>query len=96
PDIDIVEVFNSRSLMPFSSLRARRFAERHRLLQSAGSDAHHPSGIGRAYVEMPEFEDSQGFLRALDQGQIFGRGSGLRVHLASAWTRFQSRFREKD
>ncbi len=92
-DTDIVEVLNSRSLMPFSSLRARRFARRHSLLRSAGSDAHHPYEVGRAYVEMPEFEDGSSFLAALGQGRIFGRNSGPWVHLASAWSRSRSNLR---
>ena len=86
PDIDIVEVFNARALpLGFSGRKASRFAEEHGLLCSAGSDAHTAREIGRAYVEIPEFNSSEEFCSALAQGRIFGHRSSPLVHFASAW-----------
>lgn len=75
--IDIIEVFNARSLGQNFSEGARRFAAAHGLLQSAGSDAHSPREIGYTYVEMPPFNGPEAFKTALRQGRIFGRRNGL-------------------
>ena len=85
PYIDIIEVFNSRVIFARHCARAVLFAETHGLLASAGSDAHTIHEIGNAYVEMPEFDDRDGFCLALAQGRIVGRRSGIGVHLRSKW-----------
>ncbi|MFC2000369.1 PHP domain-containing protein [Chloroflexota bacterium] len=84
--VDVVEVYNARALPIISSDRkARRFAQQHGLLCSAGSDAHTPGEIGHAYVEMPEFSTSEEFRVALAQGMIRGRRSCPTVHALSMW-----------
>ncbi|MFH1485404.1 MAG: PHP domain-containing protein [Chloroflexota bacterium] len=81
--IDILEVFNSRTTLLRDSERARRFAEAHGLLMSAGSDAHTLGEIGGAYVEMPEFSNRDEFCKALAHGDVVGRRASPLVHLAS-------------
>ena len=92
PQIDIVEVFNARSLFPGGSDKARLLAQKHNKLASAGSDAHIASEVGRAYVEMPDFNDNNEFLMALAKGKIFGRRSNPVVHFASTWARLRKSF----
>lgn len=75
--IDIIEVFNARSLGRNFSEEARRFAAENGFLESAGSDAHSPREIGHTYVEMPPFDGPEAFKAALRQGRIFGRRNGL-------------------
>ena len=87
--VDIIEVFNSRNLFPNSSTKARRLAQHYGLAASAGSDAHTLAEIGKAYVEMPEFESSGDFLDSLSQGIIFGQKSSPLVHLASTWAKMR-------
>jgi len=87
--IDIIEVFNSRTLLPHSSTRAKIFAQKHSLAQSAGSDAHTPNEIGNAYVEMPEFNGKDEFLQALAKGKIFGHRSNPLLHFGSVWARLR-------
>lgn len=90
PHIDIIEVFNSRAMaLGMSNKKAKIFAEKHKLLCSAGSDAHIPHEIGHAYVEMPEFDGSEGFRTALAQGKIHGRRSCPLVHFPTMWTRYR-------
>lgn len=90
PYIDIIEVFNSRAMaLGMSNKKAKDFAEKHKLLCSAGSDAHIPHEIGHAYVEMPDFEGSDGFCTALAQGKIHGRRSCPLVHFPTMWTRYR-------
>jgi predicted metal-dependent phosphoesterase TrpH len=95
-DIDLMEVFNSRSPFPANSNKARAFAEKHGIPGSAGSDAHTVSEIGNAYVEMPEFDNKDEFLKALAQGRIQGKRSGLRVHFYSTWARFKKQLRKRE
>lgn len=89
PQVDIIEIFNSRNPFPNSSSKARRLAQDYGLAVSAGSDAHTLAEIGRAYVEMPEFGGPRDFLDSLSQGMIFGCRSSPLVHLASTWAKIR-------
>jgi predicted metal-dependent phosphoesterase TrpH len=91
PQIDIIEVFNSRVMVSGPNRKAQLFAQEHGLLCSAGSDAHIPHEIGRAYVEMPEFNGSDEFRAALAQGKIFGRRSCPLVHIPTMWLELKRR-----
>jgi hypothetical protein len=90
--VDIIEVFNSRTPFSNSSAKARRLALEHGKAASAGSDAHTIQEIGRAYVEMPEFNGPEDFLGCLSQGKIFGQRSSPLVHFASTWAKVRKRF----
>ena len=85
--VDIIEAFNSRT--PFSSgnAKAAKLARNSGKPASAGSDAHTLSEIGRAYVEMPDFDGIEDFLSSLAQGRIVGRKSSHLVHFHSTWAR---------
>jgi len=89
--IDIIEVFNARSIFPQASTKAQILAEKYGILKSAGSDAHTPQEIGNAYIEMPEFNGKDDFLKALAEGKIFGRRSNPLVHFGSIWARLKKR-----
>ena len=90
-DVDIIEVFNARSLSPGSSTRAAKLAQKYGKLASAGSDAHTLPEIGNAYVEMPRFNDKDEFLASLAKGKIFGNKSNPTAHFVSTWNRFKKR-----
>jgi len=90
--IDVIEVFNSRSPLPQPSTKALAFAHKHGIPVTAGSDAHTVYEIGNAYVEMPEFNGKDDFLRALERGRILGHRSNPLVHFASAWSRLRKQF----
>lgn len=89
--VDIIEVFNSRAPTRSSSAKAWQLAQKFELPASAGSDAHTLGEIGRAYVEMPQFNGPDDFLRALAQGRIVGRRSSPLIHFASTWARIRKR-----
>jgi predicted metal-dependent phosphoesterase TrpH len=90
-DIDLIEVLNSRSPLPANSNRARDFALKHGLPGGAGSDAHTVFEIGNAYVEMPDFNTKEEFLQAVAAGKIYGKRSGVFVHLFSGWARVKTK-----
>ena len=88
--IDIVEAFNSRSPLRSSSAKARAFAQRHGIAGSVGSDAHTLNEIGNAYVEMPEFNGKDDFLKALAKGRISGHRTNPLVHVRSTLSRLKT------
>jgi predicted metal-dependent phosphoesterase TrpH len=90
-DIDLMEVLNSRSPFPANSNKARDFAERHGIPGGAGSDAHTVYEIGNAYIEIPDFNTKDEFLKAVAQGKIHGKRSSVFVHCFSTWAKVKSK-----
>lgn len=87
--VDIIETFNSRTPSSHSNARAWKLAKEQGKAASAGSDAHTLGEIGRAYVEMPEFDGPDDFLNSLAQGKISGQKSSYLAHFASTWARIR-------
>ncbi len=81
--VDALEVLNSRSILGRGLALARLFAGKHCLAKMAGSDAHSPSEIGHAYLEMPQFEGRDDFLKAVARSKVCGGRSSPLVHLRS-------------
>ncbi len=90
--LDIIEVFNARSLLRRDSAKARAFAKKYGIPEIAGSDAHTLNEIGNTYMEIPEFNGRDDFLQALRKGTISRHRSGPLVHLSSTWTRLKKSF----
>ena len=88
--IDVIEVFNSRTLLYRSSAKAQAFAKKHGIPGSGGSDAHTPDEVGNTYVEMPEFKDRDDFLPALVEGKVTGYRTNPLTHIHSVLTRLKS------
>jgi len=72
--IDAVEVLNAKVSLSSLNRRAAEFAAEFDLPGGAGSDAHEPSALGAAFVEMPDFDDGdpQSFLASLRLGRAVG------------------------
>ncbi|MCX6771208.1 MAG: PHP domain-containing protein [Candidatus Micrarchaeota archaeon] len=83
--IGCVEVFNARVPMPSQNARAMAFALRNRLALLAGSDAHHPSEVGAAYVEFYG-------VSALDAASLVGAHRKIGGKSSSPFVRFYSRY----
>jgi len=90
-DFDMVEVLNSRSPLPANTDKAKAFAAAHHLPGGAGSDAHSYFEIGNAYIEIPDFNTSAEFLKAVAQGHIYGKRSGVFVHLFSGYAKVKGK-----
>jgi predicted metal-dependent phosphoesterase TrpH len=88
--VDVIETFNSRTPFTGSIRRAAMLAKEQGKAASAGSDAHTLGEIGRAYVQMPEFDGPAGFLSSLAQGHIFGQKSSYLAHFASTWAKIRN------
>ena len=90
--VDVIEVFNARSPLFRYSNKARSFARKYGLHETAGSDAHTLNEIGATYVEMPEFNGKEDFLQALRKGVVHRHRSSLFVHFNSTWAKIKNRF----
>jgi predicted metal-dependent phosphoesterase TrpH len=88
-DLDFIEIFNARTTFSADNRLARELAVRWGVPGSAGSDAHAPFEVGRAYVEMPPFAGPEDLLDCLAQGQVGGRLSSPLVHLFSAYAKLR-------
>ena len=68
--VDVLEVFNGRTLNPRANALALEAARAGKLIQGAGSDAHTPFEIGRTFVEIADFETPGELLENLRQGRL--------------------------
>ena len=73
--VDAIEVFNAKTSLGSLNRRANDYATHHGLLKGAGSDAHVPAALGAAYVEMPDFDGPNEFLRSLASAVVVGHYS---------------------
>ncbi|MDY6893231.1 MAG: PHP domain-containing protein [Chloroflexota bacterium] len=80
-DIDLVEVFNSRTIMQKDSKRALRLAQELGVPGTTGSDAHIVTEVGRSFVELPEFDNAEQFQQSLRNGKIFRSKTSTAIHL---------------
>ena len=85
PDIDAIEVYNSRCMLPQFNQEAQRFAEKHNLAGTAGSDAHTAFELGQSIMELEAFEGAEGLRSVIRRGVP-------RVRRSPAWVRFTSRY----
>jgi predicted metal-dependent phosphoesterase TrpH len=85
PEVDAIEVYNSRCMLPQFNEEARQFAERHHLAGTVGSDAHAAFELGNSLMEVEPFEDAEGLRRVIRKGVPH-------VRRAPAWARLISRY----
>jgi predicted metal-dependent phosphoesterase TrpH len=83
--VDAMEVFNAREAFTSDNVRAAEYARQHGIAGAVASDSHRPAEIGKAWIEMADFDSPVGFLSALREGTASGSLSGQVVHL---WTRY--------
>ena len=84
-EIDVFEVFNARLLRDTFNDEALRFAQKYRLLQGAGSDAHVLQGVGTGAVRMRRFEGPEEFLLSLRTAEILRRPKSLAYLQSLKW-----------
>ena len=92
--IDIIETFNARISRPHWNRAAAEWAEKHGIVQSAGSDAHTLEDIGSAWVEVEAREviTPQDLLEALEGGIPVGDWTHpLIAYLFKIWDRIRRR-----
>lgn len=79
--IDLIEVFNARSIFKKDDQQALELAINNHIAQIVGSDAHTKSEINCAYMEIDDFKNSDQFLQSIKNGRIIANKSPIWVHL---------------
>ena len=87
PDLDGMEVFNSRCILSRYNREAAAFAQRHHLAGLAGSDAHSLKEIGRAVVILPPFNNAEELRQALKSAELKSNLSSPFIHLVSTFAK---------
>ena len=87
--IDLVEVFNSRTLLGYYNRKALEFAKKFNKPMLVGSDAHTKWEIGNAYVEIDEFRSQQEFLNNLKGAKFTKRRTYLFNFLITFFVRLR-------
>ncbi|MDP1713963.1 MAG: PHP domain-containing protein [Anaerolineales bacterium] len=85
PQVDAIEVYNSRCMLPRFNRRAREFAEKHNLAGTVGSDAHAAFEVGRSLMSLDQFEGPQGLRKVIRQAKVRLKWSPWWFHLISSY-----------
>lgn len=92
PEVDAIEVYNSRCMLPRFNRAARWFAEKHQVAGTVGSDAHAAFELGRSLMVLEPFEGPEGLRSVIRTGT-------QKVRWSPPWFHFSSRYaviRKKD
>lgn len=68
--IDMIEVYNSKSLLPSASSIARRFVVKHNKISAVGSDAHYLPAIDLCLNEIRNFKTPEEFLENMRDARL--------------------------
>ena len=85
PDVDAIEVFNSRCIDPKFNKNAQDFAEKHNIPGTVGSDAHAAFELGRSFLLLEQFEGPDEMRKVIRNGIP-------KTRLSSPWVHFTSRY----
>jgi predicted metal-dependent phosphoesterase TrpH len=83
PDVDAIEVFNSRCMEPDFNRLAREFAEKHNIPGTVGSDAHAAFELGQSLLLLDQFEGPDEMRKVIRKGLPKVKWSPPWVHLTS-------------
>ena len=89
PDVDAIEVYNSRCWSPGFNQQAQMFAERHNVAGTVGSDAHAPLELGRAVLMLEQFQGPDEMRNLIRKGVPKVRWSPPWFHLLSRYAVFR-------
>lgn len=83
--VDAIEVYNSRCMLPGFNRLAHKFAEKHNLAGTVGSDAHATFELGRSLMLLEPFEGPEGLRTVIRRGIPTVRWSLPWVHFTSRY-----------
>ena len=92
PDLDAIEVFNSRCMDPNFNRLAQEFAEEHNIPGTVGSDAHAAFELGRSILLLEQFEGPDEMRKVIRQGVPQVKWSPPWFHLASRYASLYKKF----
>ena len=96
PHVDLVEVLNARTILPWDLGRCRRLASETGTTPVAVSDAHTPGELGSAYMELDGFDGTAAsFKEAVGSGRLAGGRSSPLVHGVTAYVKVKKKLLKK-
>ena len=85
PLVDAIEVFNSRCMFPSFNRESRRFAEKHNVPGTVGSDAHATFELGRSLMQLEPFHSPDELRRVIRAGKPITKWSPPWFHFSSRY-----------
>ena len=85
PDVDAIEVYNSRCMNPNFNRLAKKFAEKHNIPGTVGSDAHAAFELGRSLLLLDQFEGPDEMREVIRKGIPQVKWSPPWFHLSSRY-----------
>jgi len=85
PEVDAIEVYNSRCVLPRFNWAARQFAEEHNVPGTVGSDAHAAFELGRSLLMLEPFDGPEELRKVI-------RAGSPKVRWSPPWVHFTSRY----
>jgi len=95
PQVDAIEVYNSRCMLPRFNRAARQFAEKHNIAGTVGSDAHAAFELGRSLMLLQAFEGPVEMREVIRTGIARVRWSPPWFHLTSRYASIRNKFLNK-
>lgn len=80
-DVDIIEIYNSRTILNADNQKARQFAEKYGKAVTVGSDCHSTREMGYSFVSMDQFNGPSEFMHQLQAGELCCRPIPLHLHV---------------
>lgn len=91
PEVDAIEVYNSRCMFPRFNRRAGLFAQKHNIPGTVGSDAHAAFELGRSILLLDPFSGPEGMRKVIRGAKPLVRWSPWWVHLVSRYASARKR-----
>lgn len=95
PQVDAIEVFNSRCQVGLLNTMAEDFARKYNLAGTVGSDAHTVEELGRSHLILPAFDSAEELRQVMPHAQRETRLSSPFIHLTSTYARMVKAMRGK-
>lgn len=90
--IDIIEVFNARSLEPETRQQVELFAQQNNIIRIANSDAHGIKGFGCSYSIISEIPSVQNLVALLRDAELVKHRAPMLAFLYPAYNRFKNKY----
>ncbi|HET9908907.1 MAG TPA: PHP domain-containing protein [Anaerolineales bacterium] len=95
PEVDAIEVYNSRCMLPRFNREARTFAEKHNIPGTVGSDAHAAFELGRSLIILEPFAGPDELRKVIRAGFPLVRWSPPWFHVTSRYATIRKKLAAK-
>ena len=95
PFVDAIEVYNSRCMKKNFNIEAQKFAERHNIPGTVGSDAHAAFEVGRSLLKLKLFNGPDELRQIIRSGEPITKWSPPWIHLTSRYATVTKRFQSR-